>query len=1503
MNVENEKAKTEENPKKEKEEENNMSKINILKQYEDLSPINLVDTVERYYHTFLPNQNKENLNILSSYKSKTNVKFQLIDFSFKTELSKKLEPKIKTIQTMKIYGDYLFVSDKSGSVFMYSVSKETEMKVLTPPGKIDYYATSVDISPTAEFIIVGYSNGWIILWDTKKPSIIYTIKDLHNTKIFLVQFSQIIEKKKFEIISSDVSGKLLKIVLTISLFKKSVQDFMIYKDDVPTYAITQFKPLRNKPIVIGAFCNINKIRVYILRPIFVSFFEIDRPECYDENCVDIPDISFGWGCEPFENEEDYAQMKLDDTPRQNQIILAVSWGQLIRIYSLNIKGEDIILNGEGPKSYFINNSPVIRLGFISPSIIYFFDKNAEVKIINTAYTQYGEYHQEKKGEFIYNKRALVEEGKIVDPNLIKMNVSNDGKKELFCYRYFINNMSKRIYLCTEKGFYLGKVLNFDECIYNLVKEDDWLGAMSLTIDIYQGNITSFPDIPLYRSQRIKTLRPFLIDLLEKYIGYNLEEDAKKEEKKVDLNQCINVVIEFCLGVKEIDYLFKNVEKSFRNKGKNDLFYQLLEPFIFNDLLNQESITEESLISLYTTYKSNKSLPILQHLLTHISFNSLSSMTIKKISFKENLFSLMILIFSNCKGYENLFLPIAKMYKVFEEKIKNSENLKYRSYVDTYGNDSIKGINMMEDSIEYIGHKLLWYIDMSIRGNKFSLGMDANLLKFDTNSKDYQSFLALIFYWILQEDVFMNLIRFDSYSFLNIMGLFLTEPFLLNIIKNYDFNEFDKNLIEKMSNEDEVNFLKDNNDQLHKPEDKNNKQEKENEKEEKKLTLEYNNTNAVINYMIQIAQKEKGFFLGIDLGNLILKYASKYSEKTPIPSAIKKKVTESFKKCLTFYDDCQKMKETAPNEVEDIFNCHKIKKIDEIDKKNNSFYKEMYKTLRDLLDSNYKWKKDDLNQLLEIGKNCPFALVKIKLYEYTKHFSDCLFHYLDESNSGETFSEDVFAWLQRMFQAFSRKNDELNEVDFQNLQQTVIDNVGKLAKISIQKTNKIIKQFYGNEQKIIIIHKLDDAPSLQYEFIKQLISPQKGGGRLEEIKGEDEENNDENDAINIKKNESLCNILLLEIDLLIKLKKYNEVLPSVREQLIIYPRVYPKEKCLQKCLDNNINDAAIIIYQSLGETDKALELTRKSVDKAFEDYIKDSNEDNYNVFVKELNLRVKVCEDTSEYVEKNNFFVDDNNTSNIAIKNKKKITQKDIDDIWFTVLKQLYDFKQRSNGNKSIEEKLQENINDLLRKMCLHVKLRNIIETVTDIQKDSEYKEFKNILGDMIKSNNNFNRILSNTMIIMRNCITKSEEARIIGSMKGNYYNYEKCDVCHKYIDDNKNEILSCFGCGHQCHEYCAYREKDDCESECYICKQSEIIDEHINLKKEKKIKEDNNDIANNQEKNEIKEENNEIKKEVNEIKEEKNDIKEEDNLYEMKNERIKLLNDFDNRYLAMLEEI
>ena len=1467
-----------------KEKEGKSSEENILKQYEDLSPLDLVDTIERYYHTFLPSSDKNSLHILSSYKSKTNVKFQLFSFDFKKNISYTLKSKIRNITCVKVKEDNLLVGDKDGNVTLYSIEKGVEIKTYTPVEKnIDFYPTSIDITPNLEFIVIGYSNGYISLWDGLKPQLIHTIKNIQKSKILVVQLSAISERKVFELLSTDESGQLLKIILTLKFLKKSIQDMLIYKDSVPTYAMTQFKPLREKQIVLGAFGNSNKVRVYILRPLLVSFFEIPKPDFIPDDYTGVPDISFGWGCPPLEFNDiiPQQQQKFSEQLRENSIILAVSWSNIITLYTMKIQGEDIVLNNDGPTSYFINDLPVVRLGFVSSSIIYFFDEKGTIKIMNTAFTQYGEYTKNCPNNE-YNKKALVDEGKIIDSNLISVDVSNNKQIKNYCYRYFINNMNKRVFLLTKTGLHLGKVLNLEDCIESLVQENNWLGAMCLGIDIYQGNITSFPDVPINMKDRVKFLSPYLIELLNKYIDFNLKahkevnDKESPEEKKKKLINCINVTIEFCIGMKDVNYLLKNVEETFKAKGKIDLFYKLLEPFIFNDLLNQENLTEDSLIALYTTYKGNDELSLLSHIFSHFNFKCLSNSTIKKIAFKEHLFSLMILIYSNSKNYEDFLLPVVKMYKTFEEKV-NNKDIKFKSYFDMCGTNDIKDINNIEISTEYIGHKLLWYIDMALKGNKFSLGMDVNFLKFDTRSEEYKCFIATLYYWILQDEIFVNLMKFDSYSFFNIMTNFLNEPTISRIIKNFDFKKVNPAILQKMQDETDSVFL------TKKSTDINNKESlpkssiitNRNGKE-----IDYNNPNSVINnIIINLIEKNKSFFVELDLSLFLIKYGAKCTELEPVVGTAKKYIVQGIKKCLTFYEDYDKLKNESSPEVDDVFKCHKLNNIKiggKIDR-NNLFYKEINKSLRDLLDSQYQWKKEELEEIISVCNNSPFTLVKIKLYELSKKYYECLDNYLNENND-EIFDEDVFAWLQKTFQAFSRKNKHLSEEDFKNLQKAVIDNVDKLSKKSVPKTNKIIKQFYGNKEKITIIHKLDSLPSLQYEFLRQLICPSKGGN-LEEITKDKNDtevfgNENEEDNADSKKNEALCDLLLLQIDLLIKLKKVNEVLPSIKEQVKIYPNIYPKQKCLEKCLENKINDAAVYLYQSLGKNDDALSLTKESTEKAFDAYLEDGKEDSYNYFIETLNLCIKICQDTSEALAK------EKNSG-------KEVDTKEGDKLWFNLLKSLYNFEKKSVGKKEVETKISQNIEDLLRKMCLHVSLQNIIETVTEVQKEAQYKEFKNILGDMLRSNNSFNRILKNTKLILKSSIIKSEIERNQSSIRGNCYNNRLCDVCHKFFVKSKGEVLTCFGCGHQGHAKCTFHNNN--LEQCVICRRSGVGNDEINK-----------NIINKSEQKDI----NENKNIINNITEDGKNKKGKDTfMFGNRNDKIKKLKDYDKKYVEKITEI
>ena len=91
---------------------------------------------------------------------------------------------------------------------------------------------------------------------------------------------------------------------------------------------------------------------------------------------------------------------------------------------------------------------------------------------------------------------------------------------------------------------------------------------------------------------------------------------------------------------------------------------------------------------------------------------------------------------------------------------------------------------------------------------------------------------------------------------------------------------------------------------------------------------------------------------------LIRYAAKCTELNPPAGLMKEYIVKGVKKLLTFYEDYDKLKKENSEESFDTFNCHKLYNYTEgqnLDK-NNLFYKEIYKNLRDLLDSQYQWKK-------------------------------------------------------------------------------------------------------------------------------------------------------------------------------------------------------------------------------------------------------------------------------------------------------------------------------------------------------------------------------------------------------------------------------------------------------------------------------------------------------------------------------------------------------------------
>ena len=833
--------------------------------------------------------------------------------------------------------------------------------------------------------------------------------------------------------------------------------------------------------------------------------------------------------------------------------------------------------------------------------------------------------------------------------------------------------------------------------------------------------------------------------------------------------------------------------------------------------------------------------------------------IKKISIQENLFDLIIYIFSNGNCCEDFFLPITKMYECYcklesnKEEYKEENEFKYFSYYDLYIKKGISGINKMELTKEYIGHKLLWYIDMCFRGKKFYSGNEIDLSKFQVDSKEYNKLIAYIYFWILHEDIFFTLLKFDSYTLFSILNYVFTEQRIINTIKNFDFLSISADSLNELIKQQEngsylvINMTKKKenkeNDKEEKRDnvDENETEEKEDTKEEEKKLPEMdddfdpfalkgkstefgegvklNNINSVLEYIIELVESQSNCISKLDLNIFLMKYISSNKEEK-ISEKMHKKVLDAFIYCLKFFMDYKMKRKDLIEQNEDKFNIHCLS--NRIIDSQNPFFCSVLNTLNDLITSeNIKFTEEELYKI-KLASGKIFNLINIKIAELSKNYKDCMKLYLEEEDQKKR--ENVYSWIEEKFEFFNKELiEEIPEniliekkKDYAKFIDAIVDKIDELVKIKLDKIKDIAEKNLKNNEKIRLYYNLKGFPQEQFEFLENILYQ-----NLKEKKEDEEEipeenlekqktnidlfqlfinNMDENNKnINQEKifREQFDNLLIDQTNLLIKLKRENEVVKYLQKNIPIYP-TFPLREVLNKCIGNEIIDAAIYIYQVLNENKSSFNLTLQILDKSFNKYKEFPKEGEFD-FLDKLNLSINICKGNSESLFK---------------KDPKEKSKKESDDesekLWFDLLQKLYKYEDslEDNENKEIIKKtLEKGISILLNEICSYVRIQQLIKYVTEHQEKAQYKEYKTILEKMLRSDNSFGRVLESVKTILKKSIEESEIKRKKETSKGNNYNIKKCDVCNKLFQNSKDEIVYFFGCGHQSHENCCHKKK------------------------------------------------------------------------------------------------
>jgi len=152
-------------------------------------------------------------------------------------------------------------------------------------------------------------------------------------------------------------------------------------------------------------------------------------------------------------------------------------------------------NGKIIFGHYVNSQNIIRIEFLTNSVIYFFDVKGIVKVTNTSLMTAGDVRLKMENEepkFLIDPRRKpeLEEGIPIDDQIIAQRHTLDLHKNQIkdLYTQTIISNKKAMYVISNKEFYCGNLLNWQQCLSYLTDRSDWMDALVFGLNIYSGII-------------------------------------------------------------------------------------------------------------------------------------------------------------------------------------------------------------------------------------------------------------------------------------------------------------------------------------------------------------------------------------------------------------------------------------------------------------------------------------------------------------------------------------------------------------------------------------------------------------------------------------------------------------------------------------------------------------------------------------------------------------------------------------------------------------------------------------------------------------------------------------------------------------------------------------------------------------------------------------------------------------------------------------------------------
>ena len=488
--------------------------------------------------------------------------------------------------------------------------------------------------------------------------------------------------------------------------------------------------------------------------------------------------------------------------------------------------------------------------------------------------------------------------------------------------------------------------------------------------------------------------------------------------------------------------------------------------------------------------------------------------------------------------------------------------------------------------------------------------------------------------------------------------------------------------------------------------------------------------------------------------------------------------------------------------------------------NNQEVKSMNMNLIKIFEKEKEFNTQDFKNILSKITDNNFNEVKLFIYDKIDYFDECLKLYLNKDFNITGKSSKLYKWLNDKIKEYKKQ-----AYKYDKLKESIKENILSLASISLNKFYELSKEIFQGYNKQIII-KLSEDKNIQFNYIELLIK--------------DIITTYENNEYNVSNDEmdEIKYILEMHIFLLCELNMHDKIIPSLKSCPF-----YPLKQCIKYCENSKAYEPCLYFYLKEGSIEKAFAMSKNRLKDTFDKLIRNiDNENNDTEHSKLLNEFQKYLSDIKNICENNDL---------------------NLEDLWFEILEELYNYeikaedmikkyefsKNKSENSNDLYKLLSTDIKELMERMCSFVSIKHIIENVTEKNKNAGFKEFRDILMEILGSYSNLTSILNSANNLLTNLVLENEEKFQILNLQGELLSAKFCCKCKKEFNKNLNnkEHIMVFKCRHTFHKDCIAKKNSNNEIYCPICSELEFMED--DKEKSSLIRENNSIITEKKEKN------------------------------------------------------